>query len=930
MRNNPRILQKILSCLLALLALSLAVAAQNPTSVDGWAQRVRAFGRSVPQEEVFVHLDNQAYYLGDTIYYKAYMRQSDGLPSRISRMLYVELLNQDGYLVERQKVEMTGGQGHGSIALLDTLYGGYYELRAYTRWQLNWGQTEHPHTRSAEDWFYSKRMMHHYYRDWEKLYSRVFPVFDKPKQAGRYTEQMTTRPLQRYFRAKRSTPEAQVTFFPEGGALVGGVEQRIAFEANDKETGEHLTGTLTVTDSKGATVATAPVENRGRGSFMLTAQPGESYKATFKWNDGESTASLPKAEQEGIALQASTTPEGVRIQVKATGQAAQEALGFTAQSHGRVLYFQEFSAAKESTLLIPADSLQTGVVQLTLFNAEGRVWADRLVFWNDGTLQSQNIRFEGVNPEGYAPYAPVEINLQGLPEATVSLAVRDSRHTAGNFDTGNVLTEMLLCSQLRGFVEQPEYYFEKDDAERRRHLDLLLMVQGWRRYKWVEMATPGAFAVNHPYERTEWLYGSVNNYEAQEEESELTKFGNEGLKEAGADVDAEVRRADEESKAEKNDLFRSDDTHRGTTTRTNAALSRERFYANHGGLKREMLVHAEFVQPGVKNGSAQGEMSTYGGGLFRIQAPRFYEGCILFLEASDSTKWKNGAAPIWIQSSEDKKGRLEYPEFYVKLDLPYPRFVKPYNFYQINQPVITHAARQRAGWVDNVVVMKEVVIGADRSGMRRFDSSKPAFVLDAYDAFNAVVDAGLCPGYYMGASRFCHDIARTFIGDMNMERAYDIEQRWNTRPADANIPAMQRELYNQLTNLDMVYVYTDYSPRNEGSERYSQANQPRVTVDLRRFTDGGQRMVWRNRRKKLTGFAVADEFYSPDYQNKPLGEPTDYRRTLYWAPDIRLDAEGKATVRFYNNSQQTRLDLSAEGMNAAGRLVTGRQWAEEQ
>lgn len=924
-------MKKLLSGLWAFLLLSLVANAQEPASLDGWAQRLRTFGRSVPQEEVFVHLDNQAYYLGDTLYYKAYMRQSNGLPSRISRLLYVELLNQDGYLVERQKVEMIDGQGYGSIALPDTLYGGYYELRAYTRWQLNWGQTEHPHTRDAEDWFYSKRMMHHYYRDWEKLYSRVFPVFDKPQQPGRYAEQMTVRPLQRYFRAKQEKPEAQVSFFPEGGALVGGVEQRVAFEANDAQTGEHLTGTLAVKDSKGATIATAPVENRGRGSFLITAQPGETYKAVFTWSDGESTALLPKAEQEGVALQASATPEGIRLQVKATGLAAQEPLGLTAQSHGRVLCFLELAAGKENTLLVPADSLQTGVVQLTLFNARGRVWADRLLFWNDGTLHSQNISFEGVNSEGYEPYAPIQINLQGLPDATVSLAVRDSRHTAGNFDTGNVLTEMLLCSQIRGFVEQPEYYFEKNDEERRRHLDLLMMVQGWRRYKWVEMATPGAFALTHPYERTEWLYGSVNNYEAQEEESELTKFGREGLKEVGADVDSDAKKADWEAEvADMEEHMYEDKSHQGAITRTNAALSRERFYAGHGGLKREMLVHAEFVQPGVKNGAAQGEMPTYGGGLFRIQAPRFYEACFLFLEASDSTKWKKGVAPTWIQSNEDRKGRLEYPEFYVKLDLPYPRFVKPYNFYQTNQPVITHAARQKAGWVDNVVVMKEVVIGADRNGMRRFDSSKPAFVLDAYDAFNAVVDAGLCPGYFIGGGRFCQDIARTFIGDMNMERGYELEQRWDTRPSTANIPATQKDKYNQLTNLNKVYVYTDYSPRNEGSERYSQSNQPRVTVDLRRYADGGQRMVWRNRRKKLTGFAVADEFYSPDYQNKPLGEPTDYRRTLYWKPDIRLDAEGKATVKFYNNSQQTRLDLSAEGMDAAGQLLTGRQWAEEQ
>ena len=112
--------------------------AEAPTTLEGWAERVQKFGKGIPQEQVFIHMDNTCYFLGDTIYYKAYVRRSDtGAPSRLSGLLYAELLNQDGYLVERQYIELKNGQGNGSFCLLDTLYGGYYELRAYTRWQLN-------------------------------------------------------------------------------------------------------------------------------------------------------------------------------------------------------------------------------------------------------------------------------------------------------------------------------------------------------------------------------------------------------------------------------------------------------------------------------------------------------------------------------------------------------------------------------------------------------------------------------------------------------------------------------------------------------------------------------------------------------------------------------------------------------------------------
>ena len=135
---------KLLSFIAFLLfPLGLMAQANVPSTLDGWADRLQKFGKNIPQEQIFIHTDNTCYFLGDTIYYKAYVRRSDGLPSRVSKVLYVELLNQDGYLVQRQLLELDKGEAHGDFALEDTLYGGYYELRAYTRWQLNWGETEH-------------------------------------------------------------------------------------------------------------------------------------------------------------------------------------------------------------------------------------------------------------------------------------------------------------------------------------------------------------------------------------------------------------------------------------------------------------------------------------------------------------------------------------------------------------------------------------------------------------------------------------------------------------------------------------------------------------------------------------------------------------------------------------------------------------------
>ncbi len=923
--------------------LSTILFAQAPTFLEDWALRLETFGTSIPQEEIFVHMDNTSYYLGDTIYYKVYMRLSNGRPSTLSGMLYAELLNQDGYLVERQKVEMTQGQGYGSFVLADSLYGGYYELRAYTRWQLNWGEYQHPHTSYAETWFYNKKMAHEYYRDYEKLYSRVFPVYNHPQTPGEYDQVMTTRPLRRYFKTNETKPQAAVAFYPEGGDLVAGAQCRVAYEANDAESGKHLVGILSVTDHSGNVVAQSSTEGRGRGSFLLDCKEGEQYRASFTWEGNTQTASLPQVRKDGCAMQASVGEQGIHLEIQSRGTASNELLGLTASCHGVMKDFQVLGSGERLSVEVPADKLETGVIQLTLFNSAGRVYADRLVFVDKGDIKAQSISFSGVDNEGYDPYEPIDLGVSGEANATISLAVRDGRNSTFTFDTGNIMTEMLLSSQIRGFVEQPEYYFESDDEQRRHELDLLLMVQGWRRYSWVEMTTPGAFVVTHPYERTEILMGEVNVYTPEEEENQFVQANREMVKDAGMDADAGAREAlaqvqaanaqssfsqydmteGDDSSEESTARFEADDTHQGTTTKTDGTVSSERFYNNEGSLKREVMVHAEFVQPGVKvNGMAEGEVSTYNKGTFRIDAPKLYEACFFFFAASDTTKWKEGKEHVWTSSNEDRRGRVEYPEFYVKLSPIFPRFAKPYSYYQANLPESRMVNGVRVT-VDNAVMLDEVTIGASRNGKRHFDSSKPAFVLDAYQAFNDVCDAGLCPGYFIGGSRFSYDIARNYIGDMNMARSYDLERRYNTKNTSSFISEGVREKYNHITNLDKVYVYTDYSPRNEGNEHFAQGNQPTVTVDLRRYEDDSQRMAWRDRRMVLTGFAVCEDFYQPDYTNKPTGEPTDYRRTLYWNPNLRLDENGEAKVHFFNNATQTQLNISAEGMAPSGVPLTG-------
>ena len=96
------------------------------------AARVQQFNLLYPQEKVYLHFDNTGYFIGETIWFKAYVtRAYDCKPTDISRVLYVELVNPGGDVIKKRKLKIDDhGQTHGDITL-DSIYGsGFYEVRA--------------------------------------------------------------------------------------------------------------------------------------------------------------------------------------------------------------------------------------------------------------------------------------------------------------------------------------------------------------------------------------------------------------------------------------------------------------------------------------------------------------------------------------------------------------------------------------------------------------------------------------------------------------------------------------------------------------------------------------------------------------------------------------------------------------------------------
>ena len=904
------------------------------------ASQVVSYARNTPQEIVSVHMDNNCYFLGDTIWYKAYvLRDGKMTPSDISCVLYAELFNQDGYLVERQSLRLRNGMGSGSFCLPDTAYAGYYELRAYTRWQLNWGEHEHPRQKGINAWFLRKEMAREFYRDYDKLYSRVFPVYDKPKEAGDYSQVMTLRPLRRYYKLRQEEPDAEVTVYPEGGNWVNGVEQRLAFEAVS-EKGEHRDGRLVVKDSKGQVVAEAQTEHRGRGALLITALPGEKYRAEFLWGKGRvAKVDLPKREDVGVSVRTHEGKQALEVGIARAGL-RDVPLGMTVMQNGSVRYQCTIEAGSVS---VPKTCLDAGVAQVTVFDRGGKVWADRLLFCCQDKVMTGKAIVSGM-PAVLKAYDKATLKVKAPMQGTVSVAVRDKGRSGETFDNGNLLTEALLCSQIKGFVESPGYYFEADDSLHRRHLDLLLMVQGWRRHAWQEMTRP--FLVKEPFEMAPILRGDVYKYTARDPEDLYYTLPVQDLSAykslyptAGTcgpkieEVRKRVENTDKNTEVGIASAPTVDAKPEWYSMGTNARMQADRAKALQAGfysteiedkfsdsvgkqylnkIKKEVEVYAQFavLSSMASNTNAETAAMTREG-QFTLQAPHSDTPYYLHL-----TTIKSGQEVRMVADAD------EYPDYSIRLSQPYPRFVKPYSFYQTRLPDYLEYGQEEDD--DSTTTLAMVTVGARRGGLRALDLNKPALVVDAYEAFNQVVDAGLMPAWLCGSLYFSLSLGRLYIGDMGIRRSYDLERRWNGHSASFFTSISDQLRYNHLCNLEKVLIYTDYSPRLEGDKRYQAADQPSVTVNLVALPDHLVRPTSRDRMYVVSGYNTCEDFYRPHYEQRPLPAHADHRRTLYWNPDLKLDGNGEAEITLWGNSRDCEPAVSIEGVCDEGGIIVGR------
>lgn len=464
---------------ICLLSVSLFAFKIDDTPLEKLLKQLTKITENYPQEKIHLHFDKPYYAIGEDIWFKTYIVTAEkNEPSQLSKVLYVDFINQKNKIVSSLKLEVIDGFANGNINLADTLGSGTYRVRAYTNYMRN--------------------------------YNASF-FFEKSIEIGSVSDKAAT------ITDKEKKIELNLAFFPEGGYLVNGLRSKIGVKAlTSNGLGANLTGYIV--NKNNEKVAEFITEHAGMGIFAFTPLAGEKYTATLKLEDGTlKQFDMPKVQENGYVFAVNQSEDEIKLRISASAPLIDNKdLYVVAQSNGKP--YASFPIKIDNsniTATLKSQTFPTGIVQFTLFDSNLNPAAERLIFVNHNDALDINITNNSteniVKKKSSFKVAVTDFNKNPIVgNFSVSITDIDKVPYDENDET-TILSNLLLTSDLKGYIAQPNYYFNTQNPDRVKHLDNLLLTQGWRRFVWKDIITQTEPDITFRPEQSLEITGKVNN-----------------------------------------------------------------------------------------------------------------------------------------------------------------------------------------------------------------------------------------------------------------------------------------------------------------------------------------------------------------------------------------------------------------------------------
>lgn len=827
----------------------------------------------IPKEKLYLHLDKPFYGAGEKIWFKGYLvNATTHQDNSQSNFIITELINRSDSIVERKKIRRDSLGFHNAFTLPATLPAGDYYLRGYSNWMLN----EDP------DFFFSRNIKignsidntivssieyqqedDTHYTAKIKFTSNVQAVFenttikylylengkiknkgkkktdengwisislpDLKSPAARRIEVEFDDPqyiYKRTFHLPVFTNDFDVKFFPEGGALLSIPHQNVAFKAQGADGfSKEVEGFLF--NSKGDTLTNFRSEHNGMGIFTMNPVDNETYYVTVRTNDSITKRfDLPVIEPKGISIAMSHYKQEIRYEIQKTKATEwPQKLFLLAHTRGKLAILQPINPKR--TFGKMNDSLFTeGITHFMLIDEQGNALSERLIFVPDHKPNQWQIT---TDQPTYGKREKVSLQIaakdnEGNPvEGTFSVSITDRKSIQPDSLADNILSNLLLTSDLKGYVEDPAYYFLNQDARTLRSIDYLMMTHGWRRHKMENVLRTPSLNFTNYIEKGQTISGRIMGF-----------FG------------ANVKKGPICVLAPKYNII--------ATTETDE--------------KGQFIVNTSFrdsttflVQARTKKGFA---------GVDILMDPPQYP------VATHKAPYFNGAATFmedYLMNTRD--------QYYMEGGM---------RVYNLKEVTVT-AKRERPS-------SKSIYTGGINTYTVEEDRLQ-GYGQTAFDAASRLPSVTITNGSEIHI-RNNSEPAIIVIDDIVYEDASDILK---------DIQVSDMSSISLLRGADAVIL----GPRASGGA---------VVITLKDPRNLPARPAQGIITYTPLGYSESVEFYHPTYDTpeKKNAQRSDFRSTVYWNPELRLDAEGKATIEYYTPDSTAPEDIIIEGVDKNGKV----------
>jgi len=422
-------------------------------------------------EKVFLHSNKTSYFIDDIVWFKAYVGDISNKPSLKTTRLNVNLLDAKGKIIQNQQVFIYKGIGKGQFILNDSLKTGVYYLEAATNYMRNFGD--------------------------DNTFIQEINILNN----------ISVKPA-------TAKNKYDIQFFPEGGYLLENVENTIGIKSLCNGKGIDYLGKIINTKNK--EVTTFKSQHLGMTKCNFIYEPNETYSAVVHINDTLIKVNLPAAQKTGILLNLDNTPhEYIKLSLKTNSNSVPEIkknrYKLLFHQKNNILDYLEIQNLETLNLEIDKKNFYNGINTITLFKdnqpiAERKFYVEKEV-QPIVAIEKTTVENDSINYKLKISHLDQSINAN---LSTSILPLNALNYT----ETNTIKSAFLLSPYVKGYIENPAYYFNTKNDNRNQHLDLLLLTQGWTQFTLKEMIADLNPTYKYDFEAGFKLKGSLSTLPA--------------------------------------------------------------------------------------------------------------------------------------------------------------------------------------------------------------------------------------------------------------------------------------------------------------------------------------------------------------------------------------------------------------------------------